>query len=368
MSQASPYKTWPDFLKAPPQARPVLVGFDGFIDSLYRVVRDHEGGRKNPYADIGEFGREILGRAGRSGGFELSRQEVRLGGNAPLMAAGLNALGLETTCIGALGFPDMHAAFQPLAQAGCKLLSVAEAATTSALEFNDGKLMFNDSRPFDGLDWQAVESTLGAHTTSALARQSDLIALVGWANMPSATDLWRGLLSVLKNGVRQGSPKRIFVDLADISRAPAYKIVELIDVLRGYRILGPVALGLNENEALKMADRLGVAQGDLKRMAQSLFTALELDLLVVHPRQGAWVLDAAACHWVEGRVVEKPLLSTGGGDHFNAGFCFGCLQGLAPLDAARWAVLVSSLYVELGRSPGFAEVKTLAAGQGPVNA
>jgi sugar/nucleoside kinase (ribokinase family) len=63
-------------------------------------------------------------------------------------------------------------------------------------------------------------------------------------------------------------------------------------------------------------------------------------------------------------VVAKPRLSTGGGDHFNAGFAFGRLQGLSPLDATRAAVLVSSLYVERGRSPRFGEVQASAQGQG----
>jgi sugar/nucleoside kinase (ribokinase family) len=339
-----------------------LVGFDGFIDSLYRVIRDHKGGVKNPYVDIPEFGREILSRAGRSGGFELSRQDVRAGGNAPLMSAGLSALGVATTCVGALGPPPgIDPAFDPLREAGCELFSAAPAALTNALEFDDGKLMLNDSRAFEGLDWSSVARTVGARRLGGLAQGSDLIALVGWANMPQATDLWRGLLEEALPAGNPGTPKKIFVDLADISRAGAPELLELAALLRRYRSRGAVALGLNENEALKLAERLGLGLGavPLEELTRKLYAALGLDLLVIHPRAGACVVDLEGVRSVPGRLVEKPLLSTGGGDHFNAGFCYGWLLGLPPVAAARLGVLVSSLYVERGRSPKLADLKAL---------
>jgi sugar/nucleoside kinase (ribokinase family) len=34
--------------------------------------------------------------------------------------------------------------------------------------------------------------------------------------------------------------------------------------------------------------------------------------------------------WVPGPYTEKPLITTGAGDHFNAGFMIGQLLGLAP--------------------------------------
>ena len=346
-------------LSTPRAGLKALVGFDGFVDSLYRVIRDHRGGTKNPFVDIQEFGKDLQGRAGRGGGFELSRLSVRAGGNAPLMASGLTALGVGTTCVGALGEPGLDAAFTPLKDAGCELLSTAPAALTMALEFEDGKFMFNDSRSFEAMDWRAVTAAVGLDRLSALAGPADLVALVDWANLPHSSDIWRGLLEdVLLPGAASG-PKKVFVDLADISRADPPQLQDLAALLRCYREVGTVALGLNENEAVKLADRLGlrVTEGDLDGLGRALHGSLGLDLVVIHPRERSCVVDASGALSVPGRLVSKPLLSTGGGDHYNAGFCLGWLLGLPPAAAARLGGLVSSLYVEQGVSPGLAAVR-----------
>jgi sugar/nucleoside kinase (ribokinase family) len=354
---------WADFFGAPKAPRRALLGFDGFVDSLYRVIRDHTGGSKNAFPAIPDFARDLLGRAGRSGGFELSFLGARAGGNAPLMAAGLSALGVSTACVGALGAPpSIDPIFAPLAAAGCELHSVAPPARTMALEFDDGKLMFNDSRSFDGLDWPCVASAAGEEGLASLASGSDLIALLGWANMPRATDLWRGLLErALEGGAGPASPKKVFVDLADISRAGAAEISELAALLRRYRKHAELALGLNENEARKLAGLLGLdaAQGGLEALGGRLHEALSLDLVLIHPRRGAVVADSSGARTLPGELVEKPLLSTGGGDHFNAAFCYGWLHGLPPERAAGLAVLASGHYVKTGRSARLEDLQAL---------
>jgi hypothetical protein len=361
MSAPAPDSLWRDFFGAPKPKRRALVGFDGFVDSLYRVIRDHAGGVKNPYEGIPEFARELLGRGGKSGGFELSFLGARAGGNAPLMAAGLSALGVSTACVGALGPPPGIAPiFEPLRASGCELISAAAPALTTALEFDDGKLMLNDARSFEGLDWRALSAAVGTKRLAGLMESCDLLALLGWANLPQATDLWRGLLEeVLAPG--GGGPKKIFVDLADISRAGAPEILELVALLRRYRRHGAVALGLNENEAFKLAERLGLAPDfdGLEALGSRLHAALSLDLVLIHPRQGAVVAESGSVRSLPGRLVEKPLLSTGGGDHFNAGFCFAWLHGLTSLEAASLAVLASGHYVEHGRSPGLEDLEAL---------
>ncbi len=105
-----------------------FVGFDGYVDSLYKVVKARSGDVKTPYADIPEFSKELLSRAGKSGGFELDRFSVRAGGNAVLMAQGLQALSVPTACVAAMVAPGLQASLVPLQGAGCELISVAEAA------------------------------------------------------------------------------------------------------------------------------------------------------------------------------------------------------------------------------------------------
>ena len=52
------------------------------------------------------------------------------------------------------------------------------------------------------------------------------------------------------------------------------------------------------------------------------------DTLVVHPvTLRAGCRRKAQWRWWTGRYVEKPLITTGAGDHFNSGFCLGKLLG-----------------------------------------
>ncbi len=52
----------------------------------------------------------------------------------------------------------------------------------------------------------------------------------------------------------------------------------------------------------------------------------------------------------------KPVLTTGAGDNFNAGFCLGQALGLSPLDALTLGVSTSGYYVRNAKSPSFAQV------------
>jgi sugar/nucleoside kinase (ribokinase family) len=54
---------------------------------------------------------------------------------------------------------------------------------------------------------------------------------------------------------------------------------------------------------------------------------------------------------VKGPFVEKPLISTGAGDHFNAGFCLGKLIGADNAIALQLGVGTSGYYVRTARSP-----------------
>ena len=336
-----------------------VVGFDGYEDSLFKVIRQRSNDGKVPYRDIKEFGTDILSRAGISGGFELEKISLRAGGNGPLMAAALAALGIKVTCIGALGLPEVEAVFQPLKER-CRLLSVAEPASTVALEFGDGKIMLGDTGSFETLDWAQVVDKVGLQELRGLFDNIELLALVNWANLPKATDLWQGLLEdVLMKGSPRRESLRIFFDLADLTRCGTKETRELMELIGRFRNHGEVSLGLNENEAWQLADKLGVNRANLdslESLGKSLLAFVKVDCLVIHPRNCAVVFQGACISTVPGRVVTQVLLSTGGGDNFNAGFCAGLLCGLSGKNAAELAVLVSSLYVETGRSPGADEI------------
>ena len=59
---------------------------------------------------------------------------------------------------------------------------------------------------------------------------------------------------------------------------------------------------------------------------------------------------------VDGPFTDNPLISTGAGDHFNAGFCLGKLLGLPDDQAATAAVGTSGYYVRHAASPSLAQL------------
>ncbi len=57
----------------------------------------------------------------------------------------------------------------------------------------------------------------------------------------------------------------------------------------------------------------------------------------------------------------KPLITTGAGDHFNAGFATSQLLGLSPEACLTLGVCNSGHYVRTAESPSLAQLETFLA-------
>src|SRR5687767_10601190 len=79
----------------------VVVGLDGFVDTILHVVKTRESATKySRVTEMREFASKIDAAAGLSGNFEFVEQMVKLGGNGPIMANALGAYGTPVTYIG----------------------------------------------------------------------------------------------------------------------------------------------------------------------------------------------------------------------------------------------------------------------------
>jgi sugar/nucleoside kinase (ribokinase family) len=72
---------------------------------------------------------------------------------------------------------------------------------------------------------------------------------------------------------------------------------------------------------------------------------------VVHPRSGAAAATATASAKIAGPFIKQPKISTGAGDHFNAGFALGQVLGLTLEESLCSGVGTSGYYVRSGISP-----------------
>ena len=338
-----------------------VVGLDGFVDEIIEVVdKRHNAASYDRLKTITEFGNKILSAAGQSSNYELVVTQQKLGGNGPIMANALASLGLTTTYIGNLGYPDLHPVFRDMTSRAT-VISIAEPGHTDALEFFDGKLMLGKITPTADVHWNNIIQRVGRQRLTELVQNCDLIGMVSWTHLPYMNDIWARLLSEVIVQLPRGGHKIFFVDLAD----PEKRAVQ--DLLAGLRILQQiqehihVMLGLNLKEAVQVAGALGLPpyqnpENEIEAMAAAIRNKLGLGTVVVNPRAAAAAANAEGTAWFAGPFVAQPKISTGAGDHFNAGFVSGQLLGLSLAESLCMGTATSGFYVRTAISPSAAQL------------
>ena len=354
----------------------VLVGLDGFVDEIIDVVdkrTSHENYEK--MQTIAQWGAKISAAAGQSCNFEMVVKQRKLGGNGPIMANALASMGLRTTYIGNLGTGasgvPIDAVFQDFARRA-EVISFAEAAHTNALEFTDGKVMLGNMGPLNDVTYDRLVAAVGMEKLVAMMEQSSLIGLVNWTMLPHMTEMWRRLLLEVVPKLSD-KPRRIFVDLADPERRLVEDLRGALEVLSELNRKIHVMLGLNLSEAQQVSNALGLPvrgdpEGSIREYAVAIREKLDLGTVVVHPRKGAAAANKEGSAEIAGPFILQPKISTGAGDHFNAGFSAGQLLGMSLDESLAMGVGTSGYYVRNAESPTGAKlagfIKELPGPQG----
>lgn len=347
----------------------VLIGFDGFVDTIIHVVAQRESAAKyTRMATISEFGRRVSAAAGVSANFEFVTQRVKLGGNGPIMANALGSYGAPVTYVGNLGFPAVHPVFADLAKRA-RVISIAEPAYTDAIEFEDGKLMCGKHESLQQVNWATLLKHLPEEQIVALFEESTLIAMVNWTMLPHMSALWQKIrtkvaprLTPTLPGKAGGEKRWLFFDLADPAKRTREDIASALDAISKFQKHFRVILGLNFEESRQIGEVLGIAPPEsipeqVSAHAGRLREMLGVDTVVIHPTRFAAAADSSGCAAVEGPFTAKPKITTGAGDHFNAGFCLGRMLG-ANLDVSlQIGVATSGYYVRHAKSPGLNDLK-----------
>jgi sugar/nucleoside kinase (ribokinase family) len=97
----------------------------------------------------------------------------------------------------------------------------------------------------------------------------------------------------------------------------------------------------------------------LCRMAIEIRRKLEIACVVIHPTDSASCATKDGAWWTPGPYTENPKITTGAGDHFNAGFSAARLCGFSPLTSLALATCTSGHYVRTAESPSTNQVVEL---------
>jgi len=342
-----------------------VVGLDGFVDTILHLVDQRSGQGKDftRIDTIEDFGNRVLDAAGKSANIEMYPMMDKLGGNGPIMANALLASGFDLKYIGSLGKDAIHPVFKEFADK-TNALSIAEPGLTNALEFKDGKIMMGITKSLDEVTYERIVEAMGEGAFLDILSRATLIALVNWTMIPNMTAIFNGFTErALPSLPPLDGGRTFFFDLADPAKRSAAEIVEALHAIAKFQNHGNVTLGLNLKEGQQVCDAFEIDESgedddSIKRMAAKIRRELNVKTVVVHPTRCAACATKDGEWLVAGPYVENPKITTGAGDHFNAGFSAGQQLGLSPEACLTVGVCFSGFYVRTAKSPSLNDVES----------
>lgn len=341
-----------------------LIGFDGFVDEIVHVVdsrKDHENYTR--IHDMAVYAEKIKNGCGLSTNMEIVTVAKKLGGNGPIFANALKRQGSHITYIGSIGENTLEPVFEDLAK-DSRMIGLTAPSHTDAYEFHDGKIIISKTQPFMFVTWQRIVDKVGFEAFVQLFNTCELIGMENWTMLPHMSDIWKRVIEDVVPAM-QTDPhnKTMFFDLADPEKRHTEDILEAIALLGRFTKCGfRTILGLNRKEACEIAELYHVKIKDyrtypLEKLLCHLREYIDVDYLVVHPVECACVISNGGYQMVDGPYCKKPVLTTGAGDNFNAGFVTGMMNGFSPRECLLLGVYTSGFYVRKGYSPATRELR-----------
>jgi sugar/nucleoside kinase (ribokinase family) len=330
-----------------------FLGFDACIDYIVRIVREKEGNEISSwFTESSQFGEFLVGMDNKSCGIELQTKLSKIGGNMVITANAIGRLGVKADCAGTFGFPEILPVFREMSS-NCSLLTIGDTISATALEFNNSKVIMFDPGPYNMLTWHSIKNILGPDRIKNLISGKELISFLNWSEIENSSGIWEGILSeILPLTFQKGHKQYFFTDFSDCSRRSRQDIQYAVHLLGRFREYFKVHVSLNQNESRLIANAMDL-DPELadEAFVRKLFTALDIDVLIIHRTNDALAYDGETFEQCSTFFCSEPMILTGGGDNFNAGFCYALLEGFPLFQSLLVANAVSGSYVKNGISP-----------------
>jgi len=342
-----------------------FIGFDGFIDEIVHVVDNRQDiNNYTKVKTIENYGRRLMAGSGLSTSIEIVPVFRKFGGNGPNFADPLKLFGVKIVYVGCIGKDALDPVFNELME-GMEYIGLADPGFSQCFEFDDGKVIVSKPGSLNEVTPESLVAKLGDERLLDLLCESKLIAMNNWTMIPYMSEIWEMILNDYAPRMRERcdiTEKIILIDLADPEKRTPEDMNRMLAILGKYTKAGfRTVLGLNKKEACefceingkKIEDYSGHPLEDICRFVAGLS---DLTCLVVHPVDRAAMIENGEYFETPGPFCEKPLLTTGAGDNFNAGFVYGYIHGFDPVDSLRCGVGTSGFYVRNARSPKLTEL------------
>jgi sugar/nucleoside kinase (ribokinase family) len=330
-----------------------FLGFDACIDIIVRVVREKaENDTVSFFNESSGFGQFLMNLDNHSCGVELQTRFSKPGGNMVITANALGNLGVKTDCFGTFGLPEILPAFHSMS-ANCSLFTIGETISATALEFDRSKVIMFDPGPYNHLTWESIRERAGIGRLQNSLSGKQLIAFVNWSEIENSSLIWKGFLDEVIPFVPQLKERPLFfTDFSDCSRRTRAEIKAAIELLGLFRKYFRVIISLNKNEADLISASFDIKKDTSDEVfIKDLYKSVNADIVTIHRVNDALAYDGVSFESCSTFLCADPVILTGGGDNYNAGFCFSMLKGLGLFQSLIIANAVSGAYVKTGISP-----------------
>ncbi len=330
----------------------ILVGYDGFLDHIIKVVdKRYNKNKFSPIESIPEFVSKIKAASSKSTNIELYPRYKKIGGNSLILSDSLTELETPVYLIGALGKNKINPIFSNLVNKCKQYYSISNPGETMALEFKDGKIMLGILKSINHISYQKIIRTVKKPNLLNIVRKVKVISFLNWTMIVQMNKIIENFIKLFeKNNIRD---KYLFFDLADFSKRTDKDIMKLFNILK-YRLENyNVILGLNKKEAemiYKFHINNGNSKSSFRRLTKDILKQLNLDIVLIHFSKKAAIRTKTNFYTTDTIYTENPIISTGAGDHFNAGFLSGFLRNFSIKESLLLAVINSSYYVSTGKT------------------